>query len=100
MDEYVYDAFISYSHRDMKWARWLQRRLEIFRIPKDLCGGNAPRGHLKVFRDQTDLSGVELQNALQRELEASRFLIVICSPFSAASPWVNDEIRSFQTRGR
>jgi signal peptide peptidase SppA len=100
MDEFVYDAFISYSHRDMKWARWLQRRLETFRIPKDLCGGNAPRGHLKVFRDQTDLSGVELQNALQRELEASRFLIVICSPFSAASPWVNDEIRSFQTRGR
>ena len=100
MDEFVYDAFISYSHRDMKWARWLQRRLETYRIPKDLCEGDVPRTHLKVFRDQTDLSGVELQNALRRELEASRFLIVICSPFSAASPWVNDEIRSFQTRGR
>ena len=100
MSEYVYDAFISYSHRDLKWARWLQHRLETFRIPRDLCEKDAPRAHLKVFRDQTDLSGVELQNALQRELEASRFLIVICSPFSAASPWVNDEIRSFQTRGR
>ena len=32
MDEFVYDAFISYSHRDMKWARWLQRRLETFRF--------------------------------------------------------------------
>ena len=100
MDEFVYDAFISYSHRDLKWARWLQRRLETFRVPKDLCDGDIPPAHLKVFRDQTDLSGVELQKALQRELEASRFLIVICSPFSAASPWVNDEIRSFQTRGR
>ena len=100
MDEFVYDAFISYSHRDLKWARWLQHRLETFRIPKDLCEGNVPHSHLKVFRDQTDLSGVELQNALQKELMASRFLIVICSPFSAASPWVNDEIRSFQTRGR
>ena len=100
MSDYVYDAFISYSHRDLKWARWLQHRLETFRIPRDLCEKDTPRTHLKVFRDQTDLSGVELQNALQRELEASRFLIVICSPFSAASPWVNDEIRSFQTRGR
>ena len=100
MDDFVYDAFISYSHRDMKWARWLQHRLETFRIPKDLCSGDIARSHLKVFRDQTDLSGVELQNALQRELEASRFLIVICSPFSAASSWVNDEIVSFQTRGR
>ena len=100
MDDYVYDAFISYSHRDMKWARWLQRRLETFRIPKDLCGGELPRSHLKVFRDQTDLSGVELQNALRRELESSRFLIVICSPRSAASSWVNDEILSFRARGR
>ena len=100
MDEFVYDAFISYSHRDMKWARWLQHRLETYHIPKDLCGGDVPRSHLKVFRDQTDLSGVELQNALQQELEASRFLIVICSPFSAASSWVNDEIVSFQKRGR
>ena len=100
MDDYVYDAFISYSHRDMKWAQWLQHRLETYRIPKDLCDGDIPRSHLKVFRDQTDLSGVELQNALQRELEASRFLIVICSPFSSASSWVNNEIVSFQTRGR
>ena len=91
MDDFVYDAFISYSHRDMKWARWLQHRLETFRIPKDLCSGDIARSHLKVFRDQTDLSGVELQNALQRELEASRFLIVICSPFSAASiPFIVD----------
>ena len=100
MNEFVYDAFISYSHRDLKWARWLQRRLETYHIPKNLCEGDVPPDRLKVFRDQTDLSGVELQKALKRELEASRFLIVICSPFSAASPWVNDEICSFQTRGR
>ena len=61
MNEFVYDAFISYSHRDLKWARWLQRRLETYHIPKNLCEKNVHPARLKVFRDQTDLSGVELQ---------------------------------------
>lgn len=100
MEKYVYDAFISYSHRDLNWARWLQRRLEGFRIPRDLCELGKERRHLRVFRDQTDLAGVELQLALQKELRASRFLIVICSPASAASPWVNDEVSFFRSLGR
>ncbi|MBO5557051.1 MAG: toll/interleukin-1 receptor domain-containing protein [Oscillospiraceae bacterium] len=99
MDEYVYDAFISYSHRDLKWARWVQRRLETFHSPRELSGPTGKR-RLRVFRDQTDLTGVELQMALQKELRASRFLIVICSPSSAASRWVDGEVRTFQELGR
>ena len=102
MSEYVYDAFISYSHKDIEHARWLQKKLETFRIPRDLeCGeivGSA--GNLRIFRDQTDLAGVELQESLQKELEASKYLIVVCSPASAASPWVNEEILYFQSLGR
>ena len=64
---FVYDAFISYSHRDMDWAKWLQHRLENYRIPKDLCDRGERGNHLKVFRDQTDLAGVELQQALRKE---------------------------------
>ncbi len=99
MDEYAYDAFISYSHRDMKWGRWLQRRLETLHVPKEV---SQPRenGRLRVFRDQTDLAGAELQASLDRELRNSRYLIVICSPASAASRWVNEEIRSFCALGR
>ena len=41
MQEYVYDAFISYSHRDMQWAKRLQHRLETFPIPKDLTDAAA-----------------------------------------------------------
>ena len=96
MEEYIYDAFISYSHRDMKWARWLQRCLETFRIPRGLCPGAESRRHLKVFRDQTDLAGVELQQTLEKELDASRCLVVLCSPNSAASHWVNEEILAFR----
>ena len=97
MSEFHYDAFISYSHRDMKWGRWLQRRLEAYRIPRDFRGDRAAGQSLRVFRDQTDLAGLELQDTLQKELRLSKALIVICSPASAASKWVNEEVRYFQT---
>ena len=92
---FIYDAFISYSHRDMDWAKWLQHKLESYRIPRDLCDRGDRGKHLKVFRDQTDLAGVELQQALRTELDTSEYLIVLCSPASAASHWVNDEVTYF-----
>jgi len=100
MEEYLYDAFISYSHRDMKWGRWLQRKLEGFHCPKEAAGETGRARRLKIFRDQTDLTGTELTESLNRELGHSRYLIVICSPASAASRWVNEEIRSFCALGR
>ena len=100
MSEFAYDAFISYSHRDMKWGRWLQRRLESFHIPHEAAQNRPGAGRLRVFRDQTDLAGAELQASLNRELANSRYLIVICSPASAASRWVNEEISYFCSLGR
>ena len=100
MSDFIYDAFISYSHRDLTWGKWLQHRLETFRIPKDVLGGRQPGQRLKVFRDQTDLAGVELTASLRRELEVSQYLIVLCSPASAASSWVNDEVTYFISLGR
>ena len=85
MAERGFDAFISYSHRDMKWGRWLQRRLESYSVPRAASDARPEGGKLRVFRDQTDLAGVELQSTLRRELDASKHLIVICSPASAAS---------------
>ena len=34
-DQMKYWAFISYSHRDAKWATWLHRALESYRVPVD-----------------------------------------------------------------
>ena len=28
-EEYTYYAFISYSHKDEQWAKWLQRRWSV-----------------------------------------------------------------------
>ena len=33
-----YRGFISYSHADTSWAKWLHRGLEGFRVDKDLIG--------------------------------------------------------------
>ena len=101
MDEWLYDAFISYSHRDLYWGKWLQRKLEAFPLPRKIRKERGSRRHhLRVFRDQTDLAGVELQGSLEQSLRQSRCLIVICSTASAGSKWVGDEIRYFKSLGR
>ena len=101
-EQYRYFAFISYSHKDMAWARWLQKKLEGYRLPAQIRQKymDLPQKIAPVFRDETDLAGPVLEEALQRELESSQYLIVICSPNSVASSYVNDEIRHFVGLGR
>ena len=35
---YRYRAFLSYSHRDKAWGKWLHSALEGYRVDKDLVG--------------------------------------------------------------
>lgn len=99
---YDYYAFISYSSKNVNWARWLQNRLETYRLPAKTRKENAhlPSKISPIFRDETDLSGGVLLESLQKELQASQYLIVICSPESAASEWVGTEISYFASLGR
>lgn len=99
-------AFISYSRKDEREANWLHKALEGFRIPTGLPslpdGAKAPKHVRPLFRDKTDL---EVQprsfvEQIERELAASRFLIVVCSPNAARSRpngqhYVDWEIRQF-----
>ncbi|RGY99836.1 TIR domain-containing protein [Clostridium sp. AM58-1XD] len=95
-------AFISYKREDEYWAGWLQRQLETYRIPLVIRRQHqdVPEKIYPVFRDKTDLIGGKVLNQLHKELEDSRFLIVICSQNSAKSSWVNEEIRHFIRLGR
>jgi MTH538 TIR-like domain (DUF1863) len=101
-----YWAFISYSQRDAKHAQRLHKELETFHVPRGLIGqrkGNhtIPRRLLPIFRDRDELpSASDLTGKICEALEASRALIVICSPYAAASPRVNEEIRTFKVLGR
>ncbi len=107
-EEYANYAFISYSHKDEKWAAWIQQKLEAYRLPSVIrkeAGSTIPERIRPVFRDATDLGAGRLRNNLQEELEASRFLIVVCSPNSAkpneeGKHWVNDEVTHFASLGR
>ena len=100
--EFKYFAFISYSGKNEKWAKWLHTKLEHYHIPATLCkeNPNIPKKIRPVFWYKKDLSGTKLKEALEKELEVSQYLIVICSPDSAKSDWVNDEVKSFIAKGR
>lgn len=104
--EFKYRAFISYSHQDRAWADWLHRRLESYRVPARLVGSAGLRGPVpkrigRCFRDQLELSAAShLGATLQQALADAESLIVVCSPRSATSQWVNEEIRQFRRLGR
>jgi len=105
MIELRYKAYISYSHADEKWAAWLQRSLESYRVPARLNSLQAehelPKRLSPVFRDREDLSSASsLNDSLLKSLRASDAMIVVCSPAAAASWWVNEEIRQFRALGR
>lgn len=92
-----YKAFISYSHKDVGWARWLTRKLETYRIPSALKKSVGDQLTLKpVFRDREELSASHsLGEKIRDALAHSDYLIVLCSPASAQSKWVNQEIIEF-----
>lgn len=97
-----YYAFISYNHADKKEARDLQRWLEYYKLPNKVRKDNPdlPQYVRPLFRDETHLDIGELTPQICGGLEQSQFLIVICSPRSANSKWVNKEIEYFISLGR
>ena len=101
-----YSAFISYNHRDRRWAAWLHRELERYRLPKALIGRESPIGKLdrrlpRVFQDREELAAsTNLAASVREALEQADSLIVICSSNGARSHWVNEEVREFTRLGR
>lgn len=96
-----YYAFISYKREDEQWAEWLQHKLEHYRLPANLNGRtDLPREIRPVFKDTSELIPGNLPRQIREALEMSRYLIVICSPRSAASEWVNREVEAFIGMGR
>lgn len=96
-----YYAFISYKRDDQKWAEWLQEKLEHYKLPSNLNGrGDLPKEIRPVFRDKSELAAGVLADEIQKALDNSKYLIVICSPHSAKSEWVNKEVQSFIDSGR
>lgn len=101
--QYTYYAFVSYRSSDEKWAKWLQEKIEGYRLPTTIQHENTdlPKSRLRpCFRYHTDIQPNELKTELRNKLEQSKYLLVICSPRSAQSPWVGAEIDTFVELGR
>jgi len=104
--DFRYRAFISYSHRDAAWAAWLHKALETYRVPSRLVGnqtaaGITPRRLSPIFRDRDELAtATDLGSKVREALMQSANLIVICSPFSATSKWVQQEVLAYKQLGR
>jgi len=105
-------CFISYRHLDnqeqgRQWASWIHHSLETYAIPTDLIGQKNDRGDViperlyPVFRDEEELPvDADLASPIYRALDASRFLLVICSPRAVESRYVAEEIRYYKSLGR
>lgn len=94
---FLNDAFISYSRKDIEFARRLEKALEDYKPPRDL---KVPQRNLVVFRDEADFTGVEYEESIEKHLKNSKKMIIICSLEAPKSKYVNDEIRRFaEARG-
>jgi tetratricopeptide (TPR) repeat protein len=101
--DFKYRAFLSHSHADTASAKWLHSHLESFPL-RGLAGretalGQVPKSLNPIFRDRDDFSaGLTLKDQTIAALDASAALIVLCSPASVRSRYVNEEIRIFKHR--
>jgi len=98
---YKYYAFISYSSKDIRHAEDLQEFLQNIKIPTVIREEyKLPETVTPIYRDVTDIKIAQLKDILRDELERSKYLIIICSPNSAQSAWVNREVEYFIELGR
>ena len=93
-----YNAFISYRHAplDMEIAKKVHTGLETYHIPKSVQKRLGIKKIERVFRDQEELPiGSNLSDNIGEALKESEHLIVICSPRTPESEWVQKEIETF-----
>jgi hypothetical protein len=70
-------------------------------VGRETANGALPKKLFPVFRDRDELPGAsDLGGKIQEALTTSRSLIVICSPKSAVSKWVNEEVKAYKKIGR
>jgi len=119
-NEFTYWAFLGYSGQDncehrpdapevccLRWGDWLHDALKTFPIPAEFTGQINARAEIiparidPIFQDQEEQPGnAGLSEHTRKALEQSKCLIVICSPRSAKSLYVNEAVRYFKQLGR
>ncbi len=96
--ERKFDAFISYRHHpvDSAIASAVQKQLEHFTIPRAVQKKTGKKRIGNIFRDKEELPVTsDLNDNIGLALSNSEHLIVICSPRTKESIWVQKEIETF-----
>src|ERR1700693_5856030 len=91
-DNRSYDAFISYSRKDVEFVNRLVMALQRYTAPRGMPVSNK---RLNVFVDRQDFQTGDYEVRLNQYLANSGKLVVICSPRARGSEFVNQEIRTF-----
>lgn len=106
-ESYSFFAFISWSYKDIAATVRFQKKIITYIVPtsirneiKQKLGVECPRRIGPIILDAVDLQVGVWENPLLCHLENSKYLIVICSPNSAVSKWVNREVEDFILMGR
>lgn len=97
-NEVKYDAFISYRHcePDSLIAEALHKKLEHYHIPRVVQQFTGRKKISRIFRDKEELPlSSNLTDNIYEALDHSEFLILICSPESMKSIWVQREVEYF-----
>ncbi len=98
LDAVDYDAFICYKHGpiDSHAALELQKKLEQFKIPKELRAKSGRSAFQKIFVDEGEISsGADFGAQIEAALKNAGWLIVLCSSETPSSRWVHSEIKTF-----
>lgn len=93
-----YSAFISYRHADVdtRVAKEVHHKLERYHLDREVRERSGRKSLAPVFRDQDELPiSSALDDDLVAALRNSSTLIVICSPRTKESMWVDREISEF-----
>ncbi|MGY8654993.1 MAG: hypothetical protein ACKVJX_15370 [Verrucomicrobiia bacterium] len=105
-EEYINWVFICHSQADERWKNWLTKHLGIFRTPRPFPGKLTADGPIPrridpiIARNDGGDAAKSLTAEDKKTLRESRYLVVICSPGAAVSPWVDQAVRKFKSLGR
>ncbi len=95
---YRYFAFISYKRTDSKWADWMYRKLQSYRLPSKLCKKyeGIPKKFNPVFIDKQELLPGSLSDNLKKNIAESKFFVAICSENCKDNPiYIDMELKYF-----
>ncbi|SFZ97770.1 Kinesin light chain [hydrothermal vent metagenome] len=98
--QYRYKAFISYAHHDIKFAKYLKKSIENYKIPNKLRNKYASLPHTLKGSIYFSKEELNTSNILPREIKAalkfSENILVVCSHNSRKSRLVYSELNYFK----